>query len=372
MRPSFLVTVAGRLVAVTSGVMAGHEHVQPPPTRSAPEIDGCPLNRRLPALPSTGPPDASGGGFQLAGTPRRTVRRNRPREGSRRASVIGDDRGAVLRSLRDSTPSSHAPSGPRTSSSLAASRVKAAVIVGRRPPISRAMLSCPNDTGTITRSSSTVSQRSPRCHPYGPRHELASTTTTVVALSDLAWRSWSPRARTKPRNVPGSHSCPRPDRRLTTVAQLRAQLDEVVDALAPTAPAVPLRAVAAVMTYLATHYGRPGEAEATLAEALHEAFGSGQLPPDIDGWLTQRRRSMRAHLRPTGRRGRGVTSTRARRRPSTHRRHDDRSRRAGACAVTPGDPHATLVTRRRKRVDRAFQAVKDMLLAGQVIVIGLS
>ena len=55
----------------------------------------------------------------------------------------------------------------------------------------------------------------------------------------------------------------------------------VREALVPPAPAVPLRAVAAVMAFLAAHPGRTGADEAVISDALRDAFPGGALPADV-------------------------------------------------------------------------------------------
>lgn len=86
---------------------------------------------------------------------------------------------------------------------------------------------------------------------------------------------------------------------LATVADLRAHLDELVMAVSPPAPAVPLRPVAAVMAFLAAHRERHDLGEALLIDALHEAFGA-DTPRDVAGWLADRRTSPEPHQRRHG------------------------------------------------------------------------
>ena len=64
----------------------------------------------------------------------------------------------------------------------------------------------------------------------------------------------------------------------------------MVQALAPPAPAVPLRAVAAVMAFLAAHPERHDDGDALLNDALREAYPlHGELPADVAAWLAHRR-----------------------------------------------------------------------------------
>jgi hypothetical protein len=86
---------------------------------------------------------------------------------------------------------------------------------------------------------------------------------------------------------------------LATVGDLRAHLEEIVTAVSPPAPAVPLRAVAAVMTFVAAHPERRDLGDALLVDALHEAFGP-DMPEDVAGWLEDRRSLAEPHRRRHG------------------------------------------------------------------------
>ena len=74
-----------------------------------------------------------------------------------------------------------------------------------------------------------------------------------------------------------------------TVAQLRAHLDAIAELLVAPSPAVPLRAVAALMAFLAAHPEHRDVDEALFAEALREAFPDGRLPGDVGAWLGRSR-----------------------------------------------------------------------------------
>ena len=85
-----------------------------------------------------------------------------------------------------------------------------------------------------------------------------------------------------------------------TIAQLRAHLDAIAELLAAPSPAVPLRAVAALMAFLAAHPERRAVDEGLLGEALHEAFPGGELPGDIAAWLAARAHQPAPHRRRHG------------------------------------------------------------------------
>ena len=75
---------------------------------------------------------------------------------------------------------------------------------------------------------------------------------------------------------------------IATVEELCARLEEVVQALAPSAPRIPPRVVAAVMAFLGAHPDRRPDDE-VVVEALREAFPSDVLPEDVATWLAERR-----------------------------------------------------------------------------------
>ena len=87
---------------------------------------------------------------------------------------------------------------------------------------------------------------------------------------------------------------------IATIAQLRAHLDAVAEALDAPSPAVPLRAVAALMAFLAAHPERRDVDEALFAEALREAFPGGELPGDVAAWLAARASQPASHRRRHG------------------------------------------------------------------------
>ena len=87
---------------------------------------------------------------------------------------------------------------------------------------------------------------------------------------------------------------------IATIPQLRAHLDAIANALVAPSPAMPLRAVAALMAFLAAHPERRDVDEALFAEALREAFPVGELPDDIAAWLAARANAPAAHRRHHG------------------------------------------------------------------------
>jgi hypothetical protein len=87
---------------------------------------------------------------------------------------------------------------------------------------------------------------------------------------------------------------------IATIAQLRAHLDAIAEALVAPSPAVPLRAVSALMACLAVHPDHRDVDEALFAEALHEAFPTSELPGDVAAWLVARSHQPESHRRRHG------------------------------------------------------------------------
>ena len=87
---------------------------------------------------------------------------------------------------------------------------------------------------------------------------------------------------------------------IATVAQLRAHVDAIAEALVAPPPALPLRLVAALMAFLAAHPERHDVDEGLFDEALREAFPGGELPGDITAWLAARANQPASHRRRHG------------------------------------------------------------------------
>jgi hypothetical protein len=87
---------------------------------------------------------------------------------------------------------------------------------------------------------------------------------------------------------------------IATIAQLRAHLDAVAGELVAPSPAVPLRAVAALMAFLAAHPDRSEVDQALFAEALRDAFPGGELPGDVAAWRAARANQPASHRRRHG------------------------------------------------------------------------
>ncbi|MBI5103846.1 MAG: hypothetical protein HZB46_02445 [Solirubrobacterales bacterium] len=121
----------------------------------------------------------------------------------------------------------------------------------------------------------------------------------LLALSDQAWDVVDPAAEHEAEEETWTaalrHGWPPPE----TVDDLRAHLDEVASSVQPRPPALPLRAVAAVMAFLAGHPERRDAGDALLLEAVREAYGDA-VPDDVAAWLAVRRRAPEAHRRRHG------------------------------------------------------------------------
>jgi hypothetical protein len=141
----------------------------------------------------------------------------------------------------------------------------------------------------------------------------------LVELSDRAWGLVDPDAEHEAEEQAWVALLPVGWPPIATLEELCARLEESVQALVPPAPAIPLRAVAAVMAFLAAHPERRDDA--VLSDALREAFPSGDLPAGVASWLDERRRTPLA-----GRRGHGAAHPRRRfrTRPPTAERREVR------------------------------------------------
>jgi hypothetical protein len=110
----------------------------------------------------------------------------------------------------------------------------------------------------------------------------------LLELSDMAWQVIDPDGDYEGEEQAWATHLHTAGPPLAGLEELRTQLDELVSALSPPAPAVPVRAVAAVMAFLAAHPDRHDLGEALLMDALHDAFGA-DLPGDVMAWLSARR-----------------------------------------------------------------------------------
>jgi hypothetical protein len=122
----------------------------------------------------------------------------------------------------------------------------------------------------------------------------------LVELSDLTWGLVDPDGEHEAEEQAWTALLPVGWPPVATVEELCARLEEIVQALVPPAPAVPLRAVAAVMTFLAVHPERRGGDQAVLVDAMREAFPSGVLAPEVAAWLDERRQAPPARERAHG------------------------------------------------------------------------
>jgi len=120
----------------------------------------------------------------------------------------------------------------------------------------------------------------------------------LVELSDRAWGLVDPEAEHEAEEQAWVTLLPVGWPPIATLEELCARLEEIVQSLVPPAPAIPVRAVAAVMAFLAAHPERRDEA--VLSDALREAFPSGDLLAGVAGWLDERRRTPLAQRRGHG------------------------------------------------------------------------
>lgn len=127
----------------------------------------------------------------------------------------------------------------------------------------------------------------------------ALTDIDLLELSDLAWDLIDPGDEHDAQEHAWIELL-RPDgSALSTVDDLRAHLDGLVERLTPSPPWIPLRVVAAVMVFLADRPERTDLGEALLFDALREAFGA-EPPDDVATWLDTRRRSPQPRFRTHG------------------------------------------------------------------------
>ena len=120
----------------------------------------------------------------------------------------------------------------------------------------------------------------------------------LIELSDFAWGLVDPEGEHEAEEQAWVALLPMGWPAVATVEELSARLGEVVRALVPPSPAVPLRVVATVMAFAATHPDRRDEA--VLPDALGEAFPGGVLPDEVAAWLADRRGRPPARRRSHG------------------------------------------------------------------------
>ena len=121
----------------------------------------------------------------------------------------------------------------------------------------------------------------------------------LLALSDLAWDIVDPAGEHEAEEEAWTASLRHGGPPLATSDAVRAHLDEMVSALVPRPPAVPVRVVAAVMAFLAEHPERRDAGDALLIDAIHEAYGD-DVPGDVAAWLAVHRRSPEPRRRRHG------------------------------------------------------------------------
>lgn len=121
----------------------------------------------------------------------------------------------------------------------------------------------------------------------------------LVELSDLAWGVVDPEDGYEAEEVAWVALLRAGWPPIAGDQELRLRLRSLAEALAPRAPAVPLRVVAAVMAFLAADPQRRNGA-AVVTDALREEFSDGELPGDVAEWLDARRRSPSPHRRRHG------------------------------------------------------------------------
>jgi hypothetical protein len=124
------------------------------------------------------------------------------------------------------------------------------------------------------------------------------TDVDLVELSDRAWGLVDPDAEHEAEEQTWVALLPVGWPPIATLEELCARLEEIVQSLVPPAPAVPVRAVAAVMAFLAAHPERRDET--MLFDALQEALPSGDLPADVAPWLDEHCRTPLARRRGHG------------------------------------------------------------------------
>jgi len=121
----------------------------------------------------------------------------------------------------------------------------------------------------------------------------------LLALSELAWDIVDPQGDHEAQEqqwTAGLHEDWPP---LDGVQELRARLNEIVETIEWLPPLVDPRVLVALMLFLAEHPQRRLIEDATLADALHDAYPDG-LPDDIAAWLAERQQTPAAHRRAHG------------------------------------------------------------------------
>jgi len=139
----------------------------------------------------------------------------------------------------------------------------------------------------------------------GARHTVSLvagepfTDIDLIALSDTAWQVIDPDGEYEDEEQAWSARLESAGAPPASLHELRAHLDQLVAGLTPTAPSVPLSAVAAVMAFLAAHPDRHDMGESLLQDALHDAFGT-RPPAAVANWLSARRAHPGAHRHSHG------------------------------------------------------------------------
>lgn len=121
----------------------------------------------------------------------------------------------------------------------------------------------------------------------------------VVGLSGLAWEIIDPDGEHESEERAWVAALRQDWPPIGGVDELRARLDEIVEAMLPPPPAVPLRAVSALVIFLAEHPERRRPEEAALIDALREAYPD-ELPDDVARWLAVRAREPASRRREHG------------------------------------------------------------------------
>jgi hypothetical protein len=121
----------------------------------------------------------------------------------------------------------------------------------------------------------------------------------LIALSDAAWEVIDPEGEYEGEEQVWTARLLSGAPTSASLDELRTHLDRLVAMLSPAAPAVPLRAVAAVTVFLAAHPDRHDLGEGLLQDALHDAFGTSP-PAEVAKWLSDRRAQAGPHRRAHG------------------------------------------------------------------------
>ena len=121
----------------------------------------------------------------------------------------------------------------------------------------------------------------------------------LLALSELAWDIIDPEGDHEAQEQAWTAALHQDWPPIETVEELAARLKEIADAIAWPPPAVDPGILTALIVFLAGHPGRCRIEEATLFDALHDAYPAG-LPADITRWLAEREHTPAAHRRTHG------------------------------------------------------------------------